>query len=480
MGQVYFASDLHLGHRNIAKFRCKEKGFFRDFQDEIEHRSWLKEEWNKKVNKRDKVFCLGDICFSEEALEDFKTWTGTKVLIAGNHCCDNISMKDIVNSGVYSEVYSLLKYKEFWLSHAPIHENELRGKYNIHGHCIPAEAEILTLSGWKSKDEIILGDEVYSLNPSNMLFEKDIVLNTFTLDAYNGPVYSLEAKGLSVRVTEKHKIPFLDANNKFKMEEADRFFNRSVRKIIKAGNFLSEGIDLSDDELRLYIVLVTDGYFSPTLARVSVQKERKVKNIVALLSRLNITYTKYFSKGTTRFNFRLPEKLEGWGIKGLDIKLTQCNRHQAEIIKETYSWTDGNRNLIFTSKKCEVDILQHLFVINGFSCKVHSRSGHGFSKTVSYQLSVTDKQTQVLVSPATRHNVEANTGEDFWCIENKNHNFLVRYKGSVMLTGNCHYYRVEDWRYYNSCVEHGILHKLEDVRAEFAKRKQQREYCYEL
>ena len=134
MGQLYFASDLHLGHRNIAKFRCKERGFFRDFQDEIEHRSWLKEAWNKKVNKRDKVFCLGDMCFSEEALEDFKTWTGTKVLIAGNHCCDSISMKDIVNSGVYSEVYSLLKYKEFWLSHAPIHASELRGKFCIHGH----------------------------------------------------------------------------------------------------------------------------------------------------------------------------------------------------------------------------------------------------------------------------------------------------------------------------------------------------------
>ena len=27
-----------------------------------------------------------------------------------------------------------MKYKEFWLSHSPIHDSELRGKFNIYGH----------------------------------------------------------------------------------------------------------------------------------------------------------------------------------------------------------------------------------------------------------------------------------------------------------------------------------------------------------
>lgn len=134
MGQVYIASDFHLGHRNIHKFRCTEKGFFRDFTDEATHREWLKQYWCSVVTKRCKVFLLGDICFTQEALDDFKTWPGTKVLIAGNHDLDNVSMKEIVESGVYSEIHSLLRYKEFWLSHAPIHESELRGKKNCHGH----------------------------------------------------------------------------------------------------------------------------------------------------------------------------------------------------------------------------------------------------------------------------------------------------------------------------------------------------------
>jgi hypothetical protein len=54
-----------------------------------------------------------------------------RVWVTGN-CLDKLHMKDLVN--VYDKIYSLYKYKEFWLSHCPIHPEELRGKKNIHGH----------------------------------------------------------------------------------------------------------------------------------------------------------------------------------------------------------------------------------------------------------------------------------------------------------------------------------------------------------
>jgi calcineurin-like phosphoesterase family protein len=34
----------------------------------------------------------------------------------------------------FTKIHGLTKYKGFWLSHAPIHSEELRGKINIHGH----------------------------------------------------------------------------------------------------------------------------------------------------------------------------------------------------------------------------------------------------------------------------------------------------------------------------------------------------------
>lgn len=126
MSAVYFLSDLHLGHKNICKFRT-------GFTSVEEHNALIKENYHKRVTKRDTVYFLGDVAFDEESLVDVKTWAGAKkILICGNHDLDNFSMKQLVE--IYDEVYSLFKYKNMWLSHAPIHPDELRGKINVHGH----------------------------------------------------------------------------------------------------------------------------------------------------------------------------------------------------------------------------------------------------------------------------------------------------------------------------------------------------------
>lgn len=126
MAEVYFIGDLHLGHKNIH--------LYRDVSDEQSQYEMLKEKWHSVVTKRDRVYLLGDACFTKERLRDLSTWVGDKLLICGNHDLDKLSMKEIVDSNTYSAVYSLLKYKEFWLSHCPIHSDELRGKHCIHGH----------------------------------------------------------------------------------------------------------------------------------------------------------------------------------------------------------------------------------------------------------------------------------------------------------------------------------------------------------
>jgi calcineurin-like phosphoesterase family protein len=123
MANVWFCSDLHFGHKNIQKYR-------KEISSEEHNRSVIKFEWNALVTKRDTVYVLGDACFTMDTIADFGELKGKKYLIRGNH--------DLLNTSVYlkyfEEVYGLLKYKEFWLSHAPIHPDELRGKRNLHGH----------------------------------------------------------------------------------------------------------------------------------------------------------------------------------------------------------------------------------------------------------------------------------------------------------------------------------------------------------
>jgi calcineurin-like phosphoesterase family protein len=137
MANVLFIGDLHHGHKNIPRFReC-----YQSEQDQYED---LFKKWHSVVTKRDVVYVMGDCCFTSERLKEFSQWVGKKILIMGNHDRDKLSMQELVDA-FNGEIYSLKKYKEFWLSHAPIHPEELRGKHNIHGHthkhCMEYEAD---------------------------------------------------------------------------------------------------------------------------------------------------------------------------------------------------------------------------------------------------------------------------------------------------------------------------------------------------
>lgn len=125
MANVLLLGDFHAGHWSIAKYRTQ-------FRDEQDHFEFVEREYHKRVTKRDKCIFTGDAVFSEERAKQIAKWPGVKELIVGNHDTDSLTMKQLCE--YFDSVYSLKKYKEFWLSHAPMHPAELRGKLNIHGH----------------------------------------------------------------------------------------------------------------------------------------------------------------------------------------------------------------------------------------------------------------------------------------------------------------------------------------------------------
>lgn len=125
MSAVYMTSDWHLGHRNILKYR---KG---DFTTREELEALLEKNFNSIVTKRDLTYFLGDMCFDRKSLEIIKRLNGRKLLILGNH--DNhLTVRDYLE--VFDDVIGPIKKDGFWLSHQPIHPQELYGKPNIHGH----------------------------------------------------------------------------------------------------------------------------------------------------------------------------------------------------------------------------------------------------------------------------------------------------------------------------------------------------------
>lgn len=127
MSTVWMTSDWHLGHKNILKYRHDED----QFKTRQELESLLVRNFKEKVGKRDVTYFLGDMCFDHESLSIIKDLPGTKLLLLGNH--DNhLGARDFLEA--FDDIIGPIKYKGFWLTHQPIHPQELYGKKNIHGH----------------------------------------------------------------------------------------------------------------------------------------------------------------------------------------------------------------------------------------------------------------------------------------------------------------------------------------------------------
>lgn len=128
---VYFYSDPHFFHKNIAMFRKIE-----GCETEEEQREEQRRRWNSVVKPNDVVYILGDMVLKrwDDEVRDFiKSLNGRKILILGNHCTERDHIKNFYD--VFHSVHGVLKYKEFWLSHIPLSRKTVYGNMvNVHGH----------------------------------------------------------------------------------------------------------------------------------------------------------------------------------------------------------------------------------------------------------------------------------------------------------------------------------------------------------
>lgn len=95
MGNIFYTSDLHIGHRLVAGLR----GFWNEDNvidtpngpeaqpDVAAHDEWLADIWDSTLKSDDQVYILGDISIngSQHALDWVGARRGTFHLISGNH-----------------------------------------------------------------------------------------------------------------------------------------------------------------------------------------------------------------------------------------------------------------------------------------------------------------------------------------------------------------------------------------------------------
>lgn len=126
---VFFSSDFHLGHNVIAPK-------YRNFPSVKEHDEAIFERLSK-LDKRDVLFILGDFLFDCDRydwyLEQVAKMPVRIKLLLGNH--DSKRLYEPSRPANIELQLPFFSYKNMWLSHCPIHPDEMRRRVgSVHGH----------------------------------------------------------------------------------------------------------------------------------------------------------------------------------------------------------------------------------------------------------------------------------------------------------------------------------------------------------
>lgn len=144
MGIVYWMSDPHDGHKNIASFRGR---YIPEVKCAETNREFIRKNW--RAREDDKVIILGDCCFSQESALFFKSLPGRKELVLGNHDLENTNRPSVLQlADAFDKICGVRSHtlgerqvgcdtypkEKVWLQHIPIHPQHLRGRRQVHGH----------------------------------------------------------------------------------------------------------------------------------------------------------------------------------------------------------------------------------------------------------------------------------------------------------------------------------------------------------
>ena len=142
MSNVWFSSDLHLGHKNIIEYSARPWSSVEEMND------GLIERWNSRIKPGDTVYLLGDFTLTKrtELIDEWLSRLNGEIrLVRGNHD-DWVSRFDRLKHG--GKIKWIRDYAERtfevdgkkWkliLSHFPMlfWDHSHHGSIMLHGHC---------------------------------------------------------------------------------------------------------------------------------------------------------------------------------------------------------------------------------------------------------------------------------------------------------------------------------------------------------
>lgn len=319
--------------------------------------------------------------------------------------------------------------------------------------CLTPDTEVLTRTGYKNISQISEDDEVLTMLPDGVTSEWNKPTR-FIAKHHEGYIHKYESRSFSLHCTPSHRVYYKSNGKLFVKESKDVPENFSIPT---SAHLIANGVDYSDDELRLAAWLCTDSFHSNFNVLTLYQRESKSHLIRDVLNRLGIHFVEavrdrdikeicgkvllkrpepshefrinkqHFSHLRVENNFSLPDWCESMTSTQWDVFLGTLIEADGTIP------TRATTSRVFYGKKRICDDVQRYASMHGWSASLTEYRGTQWRVNLCKR---TYRKQEAL-----KKVVEEYDGM-VYCLEVKNSNFMVRHNNKAHFTGNCRFDRL--------------------------------------
>lgn len=307
--------------------------------------------------------------------------------------------------------------------------------------CLPVEnTELLTKDGWVSLKDIQVGDEIatYRLDDGSIIF--DTVYNKVESHIKDTWLFR------DVEVTADHRMLWKSqAGKSYKISEAkDMFSNKGTLVFPNAGNYVAEGLPVSDTFLQYLVAVQADGHYMKDNRTISknpfgiefhIKKERKVELLTDILDELGKEYT-FAEKKDGTYSFRIygaeeVEEVEQYlDNKKFSWKFLEMSERQAELFLDYILDFDGCRagNDYSSTLPQNIDVVQAI-------ASLHNKGSR--TSTEGNRLYFTNSTRSVNSTGTLAKSAQRKHGKLVSCVSVTSGLILIRQYGRTTIVGNC-------------------------------------------
>lgn len=315
------------------------------------------------------------------------------------------------------------------------------------GECFPANAEILTMSGWVRFDEY-RGEKVAQYHKDESLsFIKPIAV---IQKKYSGKLIRNEVKGWVSVTTPRHNLISKTRKGILRKHPAIKPISKSD-SIPRCGKLDGEGIDLDNNQIALCLAVSADGSIDHRkcsgynnivpkerrYVRFGFKKKRKIERLRRILRDVGLEYScSLMSNGCTSICFSLPEWVSGRILPVTWISDATLAQRDF-ILSELVHWdgnTVPNRNQTEYSSSMYVNAkwVQTIAHTAGIVSTIISRKNN-FGKWFKVSL-LHNKKTSSWQSVKQS---EVEYDGVVYCVQVPTGMILVRQEDKITVSGNC-------------------------------------------